>query len=298
MSSEQPLHSPPEAIVEGQLDERIRAIEEELDSDAISYSGRIAYGSDDVVRDALEDIPDKKASLAVILESPGGYIEVVQRIVDTIRYHYKKVDFIVPNVAMSAGTVLVMSGDNIYMDYYSILGPIDPQVPEPGSGNLVPALGYLTQYERLIQKSRDGTLTTAELALLLKKYDPAQLYRYEQARELSITLLKEWLARYKFKDWKKTEGRKKTVTKKMKTSRASAIARKLNQTERWHSHGRGISMEVLRRDLKLRIEDFGARPELNARIKSYYALLRDYMVRRRNHGVLHRRGKYEPIDFI
>src|SRR5579863_7668178 len=102
---------------------------------------------------------------------------------------------------MSAGTVLVMSGDAIHMDYYSLLGPIDPQLERAGSADLVPALGYLVQFERLIEKSRKGKLTTAELTFLVEKFDPAELYSYEQARELSIALLKEWLVRYKFKNW-------------------------------------------------------------------------------------------------
>ena len=51
----------------------------------------------------------------------------VERTVGIIRQHYFQVDFIIPDKAMSAGTVCALSGDNIYMDYYSQLGPIDPQ---------------------------------------------------------------------------------------------------------------------------------------------------------------------------
>jgi len=51
-----------------------------------------------------------------VLTTGGGSIEVVQRIVDVFRQHYTLVDFIVPNYAYSAGTVLAMSGDAIYMD--------------------------------------------------------------------------------------------------------------------------------------------------------------------------------------
>ncbi len=50
--------------------------------------------------------------------------------VSVMRKHYKEVSFIVPSHAYSAGTVLVLSGDKIYMDYYSVLGPIDPQYPD------------------------------------------------------------------------------------------------------------------------------------------------------------------------
>ena len=86
----------------------------------------------------------KKNKLAVILETDGGYIEVVERIVKTLRHHYNNVEFVVPNFAMSAGAVLVMSGDAIHMDYFSTLGPIDPQISNT-SGKQVSALGYLIQ---------------------------------------------------------------------------------------------------------------------------------------------------------
>ena len=103
-------------------------------------------------------------------------------------------------------------------------------------------------------------------------FDQAELYEFDQARELSITLLKEWLVSYKFGDWTKTETRGKPVTRRMLTNRAASIARKLNDTDRWHSHGYGISMEVLRRDLGLRIDDFGANPELSKAIRGYHDL--------------------------
>jgi len=50
------------------------------------------------------------------------------RIVIAFRHFYPDLWFIIPNFAMSAGTVLTMAGDRIFMDYYSTLGPINPQV--------------------------------------------------------------------------------------------------------------------------------------------------------------------------
>ena len=131
----------------------------------------------------------------ICLTTAGGYIEVVKRIAETLRHHYERIEYAIPNSAFSGGTVLAMSGDAIHMDYYSRLGPIDPQV-EIQDGNMVPALGYLIKYERLLEKARDGTIAPAEVQLLLDGFDQAELYKYEQARELSITLLEEWLAKY------------------------------------------------------------------------------------------------------
>jgi hypothetical protein len=195
---------------------------------------------------------------------------------------------------MSAGTVLVMSGDRIHMDYFSILGPIDPQTPRP-DGSLVPAMGHLHQYERLIEKSKQGTLTTAELAFLVQRFDPAELYSYEQARKLSIVLLKEWLVKYKFRDWRRTEKRRLIVTRKMKETRADEIATILTDTETWKSHSRGIPMAVLRRRLNLKIEDFGANPKLAVPVRSYYDLLQDYMSKMGHTGVVHTIGRYTPL---
>jgi len=290
--------SPPETaniVIEGQLDQKICALEDELDADVLAFTAPILPPLDVDIRDAIEwrvQQSRKRRRLGVLIDTMGGYIEVAQRIVDTLRKHYQVVDFVVPDSALSAGTVLVMSGDAIHMDYFSILGPIDPQVQK--GGRLVPALGYLAWYERLVEKSRNGDITTAELHFLVENFDAAELYSYEHARELSITLLEEWLAKYKFKNWKVTERQGTKVTPTMKKQRAREIAEQLNDTEMWHSHSRGISMEVLRKKLRLRIEDFGENEQLSDIIRTYWKLLTDYQTKRGHHypGVIHVKGKY------
>ena len=81
----------------------------------------------------------------------------------------------------------------------------------------------------------------------------------------------------------------------MRKKRAVEIAGKLNDTKRWHSHGRGICMEVLRRELNLRVEDFGEKPDLNRQLRSYYGLLDDYMNQWRQSAVIHTPGRFVPI---
>ena len=126
------ISAPSEKVVEVELDERIQTIETLLKTDdVISFVGNILFGLDNAFRDQVEGMADnekKKNKLAAILETEGGYIEVVERIVKTLRHHYSNVEFVVPNFAMSAGAVLVMSGDAIHMDYFSTLDPIDPKI--------------------------------------------------------------------------------------------------------------------------------------------------------------------------
>ncbi len=272
---------PADDFIQAELDIRLRRVGEVFNSHALALYGEISSGVDVLIRRVSEKLieqagdPANKA-LTFVLNTNGGFIEVAQRIVETIRYHFSHVNFVIPDAAYSAGTVLAMSGDAIFMDYFSRLGPIDPQA-ENVRGELVPALGYLQQYKRPIEKARDGTITIPEIQLLVDRFDQAELYKYEQATELSVSLLKKWLVQYKFKDWEVTEGRGRKVTPRMKSGRAESIARQLNDTERWHSHGHGISPEVLRTELNLRIDDLDG--DRHKAVVAYHSLMQDYLSR-------------------
>lgn len=286
--------------IEQELDARLTAIEkvDAIKGHAISMSGPLIFGVDDILRSAVERRWKKEQAerLVILLTTPGGYAETVQRMVETVRHHYQLVDFVVPNYAYSAGTVFVMSGDAIYMDYYSRLGPIDPQV-DSAKGRQVSALGTLEKYNALIEKAQNGTITTAEVQLLIDGFDQGELYHYEQAKDLSIALLEDWLVKYKFKNWKETQTRKLPVTDQMKKDTASRIGAVLNNTAKWHSHGYGISMDVLQRDpeIKLLIDDYGKNPILAEKIRCYHELLSDYMTKRAVEGVIHSPGDYRPF---
>ena len=255
-------------------DTRLQAIEEMLDADGLTIISPMQPGVEHRAKIAIEARKMRRENLFVILDTPGGFVEIVERIVRVLRQHYREVKFIIPDSAMSAGTVLAMSGDEILMDYHSCLGPIDPQLPR--DEGWVPALSYLAQFEQLIEKSQENKLSTAEL-VLLDKLDLAELHQFELQRDLSIELLKQWLTRYKFKDWRVTESSKTPVTRAMKEARATDIAEKLSDHTRWLTHGRGIDMQTLRDELQLKIDDFGETPELKEAVWSYFWFMKDYM---------------------
>lgn len=99
----------------------------------------------------LVNDPNKKDKIFVILTTGGGSATAVERYVNILRKHYKEVNFIMPDFAYSAGTIFCMSGDYIYMDYFSVLGPIDLQIQNK-EGKFVAALGYLEKINELIEK--------------------------------------------------------------------------------------------------------------------------------------------------
>lgn len=250
-----------------------------LKSDVVLYSGPMRFETPHIFREIIQQIKKRKRTLSIILTTGGGLVEPVERAVEIIRYNYHFVNFIVPDYAMSAGTIFCMSGDRIYMDQASSLGPIDPQLQKP-DGTFVPALGYLEQFEKLVQKSVENTISPAEIDML-RRLDLGDLNRYDQARNLTVTLLKKWLVKYKFKNWKihrTTPGLKGApVTDEQKQKRAEEIARDLGDVSKWHSHARHICLSTLKGDLKLRIEDYTQKKELSSLIKEYNDLAVDYM---------------------
>lgn len=249
-------------------------LEQKTNSDVLCYFGPIIDGNENALLDIVEDLskePNKKDRLSIILTTNGGSATAVERYVNIIRKHYKWVSFIVPDYAYSAGTIFCMSGDEILMDYFSVLGPIDPQVQNK-EGKFVPALGYLDKISSLLEKAKNGTLTNAEF-LILKDFDLAELRAYEQAKELTISLLKKWLVKYKFKNWNK-HSNGTLVTDSEKEKRAEEIADKLGDNKTWKSHGRPICIEELE-ELKLKIVDFTDDEDLRTYIRKYYNLARD-----------------------
>ena len=280
---------PVDKRVKADLDQGLVSMEEDLSADVVSFVGPILPGNERSLRNALDVLLPRRESVAVILDTPGGVVEVVERMVTVMRSRYEEVAVIVPDHAMSAGTILALSADWIMMDDLSCLGPIDPQIEK--DGKLVPALSYLNQFERLNRKSKDDELTTAEYALI-NKLDLGDLYQFDQARALSNELLVRWLSTYKFKNWHKTETKGNKVSDQMKKDRADEIAKLLNDPDRWHSHGRAIDRETLRNEVNLKIDALEENEKLYGHIRDYFALLEDFMQREKWFTVIHSRGYF------
>lgn len=273
-------HNPLELMNTNTMRDLLVDLETALNADVFVYYGEMLSGVENETKRLIEELAhntNKHEVLYVILTTPGGSLTPVQRMVDIFRHFYTEVNFIIPDYAYSAGTILCMSGDNILMNYYSVLGPIDPQVQNK-DGNLVAALGYLDKINELLQKAKDNTLTQAEF-LILKDFDLAELRSYEQAKELAVDLLKKWLTKYKFKDWTKHSNGTE-VTLEQKQTRAVEIANLLSDNNKWKSHGRPINIDVIQQELHLKITDYGEDERLNNAVDKYYTHLLEYI---RNH---------------
>ena len=148
---------------------------------------------------------DCSKGLDLILHTPGGNPTATEGIV---KYLHKKfgndIRVIVPQMAMSAGTMLACSSREIVMGAHSCLGPIDPQF----SG--IPAYNIISEFReaKADLDSHENTKTYWELQL--KKYPAAFFYSVMDAIKLSSELVDNWLQEYMFYNISKSEAKKKT----------------------------------------------------------------------------------------
>jgi len=66
-----------------------------------------------------------------IIHTPGGYALAAQMMAMAIKFHPSKVTVMVPFYAMSGGSLMSLAATEIRMEKYSVLGPVDPQIPTP-----------------------------------------------------------------------------------------------------------------------------------------------------------------------
>src|SRR3989304_3310282 len=88
----------------------------------------IALNQDDyyLIHDLVRDTGSRHVDL--YLETPGGSGEAAEEIVRCLRSKFDQVSFLISGEAKSAGTIMVLSGDEILMTETGSLGPIDAQI--------------------------------------------------------------------------------------------------------------------------------------------------------------------------
>lgn len=217
----------------------------------------------------------KKKSVDIYIETPGGSGETAEEIVRFLHKNFDTVSFIVSGEAKSAGTLIVLSGDEILMTETGSLGPIDAQVKIGRS--VVSAYDYVEWVnEKRKEAETQGTLNPFD-ATMVAQITPGELSGVYHALKYAEELVVEWLVNYKFRKWDKTETRKETVTLERKKKRAEEIAAELTNHAKWRLHGRSIKIYDLENiGLKIRrVEDDPKLSELVHRIQIVCRLLFD-----------------------
>lgn len=104
-------------------------------------------------------LTDPELPIDLVLHTPGGLVLASKQIAYALCRHPGKVTVFVPHYALSGGTMLALSADEIVMDENAVLGPVDPQVGQ------APAASILRVIEQKdIDRVDDQTLILADVA--------------------------------------------------------------------------------------------------------------------------------------
>ena len=179
----------------------------------------------------------RNSDLDLILHSPGGSPEAAEGVVSYLRSRFEHIRVIVPQLAMSAATMISCAANEIVMGKHSFLGPIDPQllVSTPLGRRAVPAQAVIDQFDRAHRECQDPAKLSAWLPML-GQYGPELLIRCETALELSIELVSRWLDTYMFQD---------ISDPNLRQERAEAVSSWLSDHKRFKSHSRHLSRDLL-----------------------------------------------------
>lgn len=131
---------------------------------------------------------DRTKGLDLVLHTPGGGITATERIVEYLRDLFGgNIRCIVPQMAMSAGTMIACSAREILMGRQSCLGPIDPQYRG------VPCHGVVEEFEQAAKEISTDSSRLGVWRPIIEKYSPTFLGECQKAIELSEELVGEWL---------------------------------------------------------------------------------------------------------
>lgn len=211
-----------------------------------------------LIRDFLADKNSIK-KVDVYIETPGGSGEAAEEIVLFLRKHFDTVSFVVSGEAKSAGTLIVLSGDEILMTETGSLGPIDAQMKIGRS--VISAYDYMEWVEQKREDAEKNDRLNPFDATMVAQITPGELGSVFHALKFAEDLVVDWLVKYKFKKWDRTETRGVIVTDEIKRKRAGEIAQALSNHAKWRSHGRSIKIEDLE-EINLKISCVDDDPKL------------------------------------
>ncbi len=131
---------------------------------------------------------DRDKGLDLILHTPGGEFAATESLVDYLRKMFPSdIRAVVPQLALSAGTMVACACDTILMGKQSSLGPIDPQM------NGVPAHGVIEEFEKAREEISQSPANIPLWQPIIAKYSPTLIGECKKAIEWSEEMVKEWL---------------------------------------------------------------------------------------------------------
>ena len=136
---------------------------------------------------------DKSKGLDLILHTQGGSVAATESIVVYLKSSFKNdIRALVPQIAMSAGTMIALACKEIVMGKQSSIGPIDPQI---GGASCA---GVLDEFERARKDIKDDPSSVELWKPILSRYIPTFLGDCQNAIDWSGNMVTNWLCENMF----------------------------------------------------------------------------------------------------
>ncbi len=196
---------------------------------------------------------DKSKGLDLVLHTPGGSIGATESIV-----HYLKSIFgndiraVVPQIAMSAGTMIACSCSEILMGKHSNLGPIDPQI------NGKPTHGIIEEFNKAKQEIALNPKTIPVWQTILSRYSPTLIGECEKAIKWSETMVGDWLKENMFSN------------EPDKENLVTNVINELGSHALTLSHDRHLPIDILKGRLGLKILELESDDDLQDKVLSLH----------------------------
>jgi len=145
---------------------------------------------------------DRSKGLDLLLHTPGGNVAATESLVDYLRSMFgTNIRVIVPQLALSAGTMIALSARQIVMGKHSSIGPIDPQF------NGTPAHGVVEEFRQALKEISENPAAIHVWQPIIAKYPPAFVGECEKSIIWADKMVRAWLVTGMFKGKRNAEAR-------------------------------------------------------------------------------------------
>lgn len=195
---------------------------------------------------------DREKGLDLILHTPGGETAATESLVQYLRAMFgTNIRTIVPQLALSAGTMIACASKSIVMGKHSSLGPVDPQF------HGLPAHGVVEEFGRAYHEIVADQAKIPVWQPIIAKYHPTLIGECEKAIQWSQEMTKDWLLSGMLR------GQADAAAK------ATIILNELSDHALTKSHARHLSAEKCK-SIGLTIEDLETPPEFQDAVLSVH----------------------------
>ncbi len=182
--------------------------------------------------------------LDLILHTPGGSIQAANAIIGYLRRKFgTDIRCFVPQLAMSAGTMMACSCSSIWMGRQSSIGPFDPQLGPMSCGSV------LAEFQRASDEIRDDESRIPIWQAIYQQIPPGFIVKCQNAVDMTRQLVTEWLKTGMFKGEKRAAAKIKRIVDYLNDAQRTFTHD--NHIDIEQARGLGLKVEALEQDQEL-----------------------------------------------